>query len=122
MRHQGGRLGDHDLVMRTLHRYFDDYDLSTVDSVVLGCTHFVFFRRHFRELLDPRTAIIDGNEGTARHLGEVLAERDELAPDDQSGSVNVGNSDRSPAVAALSRSLLEESDEGEAVGTNDSIH
>ena len=119
---EGGRLGDHDLVMRTLHRYFDGYDLSTVDSVVLGCTHFVFFRRHFRELLDPRTAIIDGNEGTARHLGEVLAEHDELAPDDQSGSVNVGNSDRSPAVAALSRSLLEESDEDEAAETNDAIH
>ncbi len=41
-----GRLDDHDLVMRTLHDYFDRYDLSTIDSVVLGCTHFVFYRDH----------------------------------------------------------------------------
>ena len=36
-----GQLDDHDVVMRTLHQYFDQYDLSTIDSVVLGCTHFV---------------------------------------------------------------------------------
>ena len=50
-----GQLDDHDVVMRTLHQYFDQYDLSTIDSVVLGCTHFVFYRDYFRELL-PDTA------------------------------------------------------------------
>ena len=63
-----GQLDDHDVVMRTLHQYFDQYDLSTIDSVVLGCTHFVFYRDYFRELLPDTAAIIDGNEGTVRHL------------------------------------------------------
>ena len=67
-----GQLDDHDVVMRTLHQYFDQYDLSTIDSVVLGCTHFVFYRDYFRELLPDTAAIIDGNEGTVRHLGVVL--------------------------------------------------
>ena len=35
---ESGRLGDHDLVMRTLHGYFDQYDMEHIDSVVLGCT------------------------------------------------------------------------------------
>ena len=52
-----GQLDDHDVVMRTLHQYFDQYDLSTIDSVVLGCTHFVFLPRLF-----PRT--------TARYGGD----------------------------------------------------
>ena len=49
-----GQLDDHDVVMHTLHQYFDQYDLSTIDSVVLGCTHFVFYRDYFRELLPGR--------------------------------------------------------------------
>ena len=69
---ESGRLGDHDLVMRTLHGYFDQYDMEHIDSVVLGCTHFVFYRDYFRELLPERAAVIDGNEGTVRHLGVVL--------------------------------------------------
>lgn len=69
---ESGRLGDHDLMMRTLHGYFDQYDMEHIDSVVLGCTHFVFYRDYFRELLPERAAVIDGNEGTVRHLGVVL--------------------------------------------------
>ena len=56
-----GELDDHDLVMRTLHDYFDQYDLAHIDSVVLGCTHFVFYRDYFRELLPNNVAIVDGN-------------------------------------------------------------
>ena len=57
-----GQLDDHDVVMHTLHQYFDQYDLSTIDSVVLGCTHFVF----------PRTA--------ARHSGNHRRQRRYRAP------------------------------------------
>lgn len=104
---ESGRLGDHDLVMRTLHGYFDQYDLSTIDSVVLGCTHFVFYRDYFRELLPAGTAIIDGNEGTVRHLDMVLESLGERAPEDADGGVELRNSDPSERIAALSRELLE---------------
>lgn len=104
---ESGRLGDHDLVMGTLHRYFDKYDLNRIDSVVLGCTHFVFYRDYFRELLPDRAAVIDGNEGTVRHLGVVLESLGKLAPEDATGSVELANSDPSERIAALSRSLLE---------------
>ena len=103
---ESGRLGDHDLVMRTLHAYFDHYDLDAIDAVVLGCTHFVFYRNYFRELLPPTTAIIDGNEGTVRHLGVVLESLGCLAPEDAPGGVELANSDPSPRIAALSRELL----------------
>ena len=91
---ESGRLNDHDLVMRTLH-------------VVLGCTHFVFYRGYFRELLPDSAAIIDGNEGTVRHLHVVLESLGKLAPEDAVGGVELANSDPSPRVAALARDLLQ---------------
>lgn len=104
---ESGRLDDHDLVMRTLHGYFDQYDLDRIDSVVLGCTHFVFYRDYFRELLPERAAIIDGNEGTVRHLGVVLESLGKLAPEDAVGGVELANSDPSARIAELSRDLLD---------------
>ena len=103
---ESGRLCDHDLVMRTLHRYFDGYDLPSIDSVVLGCTHFVFYRDYFRERLPSTTAIIDGNRGTVRHLGMVLESLGKLAPEEMDGGVEIANSDSGERIAALSRELL----------------
>ena len=102
-----GQLDDHDVVMRTLHGYFDQYDLSSIDSVVLGCTHFVFYRDYFRELLPDTAAIIDGNEGTVRHLGVVLESLGKLAPEDAEGSIELANSDTSARIAQLAQSLLD---------------
>ena len=103
---ESGRLGDHDLVMDTLHRYFDRYDLAAIDAVVLGCTHFVFYRDYFRELLPSTAAIIDGNEGTVRHLSVVLESLGKLAPESQTGSVRLDNSDPSERIAELAHALL----------------
>ncbi len=104
---ESGRLDDHDLVMRTLHGYFNHYDLDSIDAVVLGCTHFVFYRGYFRELLPDSAAIIDGNEGTVRHLHVVLESLGKLAPEDAVGGVELANSDPSPRVAALAQDLLQ---------------
>jgi glutamate racemase len=103
---ESGHLGEHDLVMHTLHDYFDRYELASVDSVVLGCTHFVFYRDYFRELLPERAAIIDGNEGTVRHLSVVLESLGKLAPEHASGSVEMTNSDPDERIATLSGQLL----------------
>ena len=103
-----GRLNNRSLVMRTLHGYLDRYDLSSIDSVVLGCTHFVFYREYLREILPQHTAVIDGNEGTVKHLSDMLAERDELTPNTAAGGAELQNSDPSGRIAALSHELLGE--------------
>lgn len=101
-----GQLDDHELVERTLHGYFDQYDLETIDSVVLGCTHFPFFREYFRRLMPSSTAIIDGNEGTVRHLRVVLEALGKLAPEGAAGGVSLSNSDTSERMATLMEQLL----------------
>lgn len=112
---ESGRLSDRGLVMGTLHKYFDAYDLGATDSIVLGCTHFIFYRDYFREFMPANVAIIDGNHGTASHLRDVLAEKGILASGDATlasgaprmGRITLENSSPDPALMARERSLLE---------------
>ena len=46
-------------------------DLSGVSSVVLGCTHFMYFRRVLAGTLPGRIQIFDGNMGTVRHAADL---------------------------------------------------
>ena len=62
-----------------LRELFARYDGQPIDAVVLGCTHYVFLRPIARRLLPETTAIVDGNEGTARQLRHVLEERQLLS-------------------------------------------
>lgn len=49
-----------------------DYDLTKYSAIVLGCTHFVYFKDILRDILPAHIGIYDGNEGTVRHLKELL--------------------------------------------------
>lgn len=44
------------------------------DGVVLGCTHFVFLKERIRNYL--KSAVFDGNIGTADHLAKTLCDYD----------------------------------------------
>ena len=50
-------------------------DLAAYGAVVLGCTHFPFYRAHLARLFAPGTALVDGNRGTVtnlcKHLGPL---------------------------------------------------
>ena len=54
-------LDNEEIVNNQLKEYYKDIDTSKIDSVVLGCTHFVFYRDYMRNLLNDRIEIIDGN-------------------------------------------------------------
>ncbi len=47
---------------------------DTAESLVLGCTHYVFLRPLLSEMF-PKLKLFDGNDGVTRHLETVLAER-----------------------------------------------
>ena len=103
---ENGDLGNKNIVMSALHKYFDSYDLNSIDSVVLGCTHFVFYRDYFREFLPDCVKIVDGNAGTIHHLKSVLESSGQLADANNNGSVLLTNSDSSNRISELSKSLL----------------
>jgi len=43
-------------------------DLGVYGAVVLGCTHFPFFRPHLARLFPPGTPLVDGHAGTVNNL------------------------------------------------------
>ena len=48
------------------------FELSRYGAVVLGCTHFNYFKDYFRKVFPEEIHFVDGNEGTLRQLMRVL--------------------------------------------------
>lgn len=83
-----------DRAVSTVEKYLDNIDLDKINSIVLGCTHFVFYRDIIAELVDKDVAIIDGNRGTVKHLYNRLKRLDLLTDKkDENQNVRFYNSD-----------------------------
>ena len=67
---------DENIITQYLMNEFSRYDLSRYSSVVLGCTHFVFYKRHFKMVLPQGVDVIDGNLGTVNRLKTMLGNRE----------------------------------------------
>jgi glutamate racemase len=75
---------------RIIGEYFRDklsgYALDHYGIIVLGCTHYPFYKGILREILPPHIQIIDGNVGTVKRLSALL-NRYGIAEGGGSGSV-----------------------------------
>lgn len=60
------------IVLPYLREQLFQYDLNNYETIVLGCTHFSFYKDMFRRLLPSYTNIIDGNIGTVKNLHRTL--------------------------------------------------
>ena len=57
-----------------LREEFQQFDYPEYASLVLGCTHFNYFKECFRKVLPRNIHFVDGNEGTINHLRDELEE------------------------------------------------
>ena len=96
-------LDNEEIVMKQLNTYYKDIDLNTIDSIVLGCTHFVFYRKYFDQYF-KNIDVIDGNAGTIKHLHRILEERNLC--NEGIGSVSIFNSSKDEKYIQLSYKLL----------------
>ncbi len=69
-----------------------EMDLQQYCTVVLGCTHFNYFKDSFRNILGSDVTLLDGSSGTVNNLQRVLAERNLL--EHNSGDVRYYTSGR----------------------------
>jgi glutamate racemase len=72
-------------VIAYLNDELSRFDLKQYQTVVLGCTHFIYFRPVIRMLVGPDIDIIDGNRGTVNKLAATLIDLN--APTGGSGTV-----------------------------------
>ena len=95
---------DGEEVERFLIKLLEPIKCMPLDGVVLGCTHYSFLAKTIRKCLNG-VKLYDGNEGTARQLKRVLAERD-LLSSAASGSVQLFTSGDSQATIPVMEKLL----------------
>ncbi len=65
---------DEKKVMPYLQNKLRDIDFSKYGAVVLGCTHFLFFKNFMEQVVPPEVKIIDGNLGTVKNLIKQLGD------------------------------------------------
>ena len=63
---------DSPAVRAYLREELGKFELERLGSLVLGCTHFNYFKDVLREILPPHVRIIDGIEGTLNRLASEL--------------------------------------------------
>lgn len=73
-----------------------DYNLDDYGIIVLGCTHYPFYKDILRDVLPPHIQIVDGNAGTVRRLSALL-NRFGMAEGSGSGQVRFMCSGGDPA-------------------------
>ncbi|MEF3302043.1 glutamate racemase [Paenibacillus sp. GYB003] len=59
-------------VIAYLREQFAPFELERYGAIVLGCTHFVFFRDAIRQVVPRHIVLTDGNAGTVNQLIRLL--------------------------------------------------
>jgi glutamate racemase len=55
-----------------------EFDLHTYGTVVLGCTHYPFYKSVLRKILPKTIQIVDGSVGTVNRLTQLLRDNGQL--------------------------------------------
>lgn len=79
-----------EIILPYLKEQLNKYDLNNYETIVLGCTHFSFYKNMFKKLFPSNIKIIDGNIGTVRNLERTLKEMNSL--DEGNGNITFFNS------------------------------
>lgn len=59
---------DNQDVNNYLYEVFKDYNFNEYEAIVLGCTHFNYFKKQLKQLFGEHIHFVDGNSGTINHL------------------------------------------------------
>lgn len=61
-----------DKIIKYLKNELSSFDLKQYGTIVLGCTHFPFFKNSFEKLFGIKVDMISGSVGTAKQLKKFL--------------------------------------------------
>jgi glutamate racemase len=71
------------VVMPYLKKEFSVYDMEQYGTIVLGCTHFPYYRNIFKKLAPKNVDIVDGNQGTINNLKRIIDIKREKSHDNK---------------------------------------
>ena len=99
-------LDDETTVINQLKDYYKNVNVDNLDSVVLGCTHFIFYKDYLNEFLPETAHLVDGYMGTCKHVKEILEQKRELNEENHVGKIEIYNSSEDQKYMTLSNKLL----------------
>ncbi|SHI99857.1 glutamate racemase [Dethiosulfatibacter aminovorans DSM 17477] len=67
---------NHEDAVKLFRNKLEKYNLEEFSAIVLGCTHFVYFKNILEKMVPENISVIDGNLGTISHLIKILKEND----------------------------------------------
>jgi glutamate racemase len=94
-----------DIIKSYLMLKLKEIDVDSVETIVLGCTHYPFIKEEINNIFGPEVPIIDGSCGTVHRLSSRLAENNLFTENKDNGSVEIFNS-KGEAMVQLSYELL----------------
>ena len=89
---ENGLLEDEIICRNQIRDYLEKYNKEDIDAIVLGCTHFLFYKKYIKECISQDCIVVDGNLGTANFLKKQLSEKNLLRNRKKIGSVEFINS------------------------------
>ncbi|MBK6767159.1 MAG: glutamate racemase [bacterium] len=93
-----------DIPRLIVEHYLERIQTAKVDTVVLGCTHYEYFREHIQHAMGGAVSLVDTPAATAdevaRHLG------DSRRASDRPGRIDIYSSDISDALYRVVESLF----------------
>lgn len=69
------------IVRAIAEEYLTPLQKSSVDTVILGCTHYPLLKKNIQNAMGPSVTLIDSGEAAAAHVAAFLAEKGFAAPE-----------------------------------------
>lgn len=92
-----------------LTRYLAPLLAVSVDTIVLGCTHYVFLRPLLQHIVGSTVTLVDSGEAVARQVARILAERGLVAARANAGETVIFTSGDAGRVSRIAAQLLGQS-------------
>lgn len=80
---------DERFISSFLEKKFRLYNLNCYGTMVLGCTHFIYYKSLIKRVIPGHIDLIDGNAGTVRHLKNVLLKNNDMNDMEDKKNFNV---------------------------------
>ncbi|MBN2259019.1 MAG: glutamate racemase [Clostridiales bacterium] len=75
-----------------INELFEGYDKTKIESIVLGCTHFLYLKKVLMKVFDNKVKIYDGNKGTVNRVIQILSEKNIFNVSSEKGNIIIENS------------------------------
>ncbi len=96
--------GIKDMSVSFIKMYLKPFMSNKVDAVVLGCTHYPFFKKEFKRVLGPNVKLVSQDDVVPKKLLEYLSNHPEVESGlSQKSSVKLLFTDITPHVSTLSK-------------------